>query len=225
MAKRLLKEKAVSLRKKGKSYSEILRLVPASKSSLSLWLRNFPLTEAQIARLQKKKERSIERYIASTRAKRIKRLSQYYRNQRKKHIPLTKNELFLAGLFLYWGEGAKTNRCTISVNNTDPRVVKFMLYWMIKSLGIPKERIKVLVHLYSDMDVEKELNYWSETLRMNRNRFSKPYIKESTRAEINQKGFGHGTCALYSGNTVTKENMLMATEAISDYYNKKLSKI
>ena len=37
----------------------------------------------------------------------------------------------------------------------------------------------------------------------------KPYIKKTNRSDIDQKGFGHGTCALFVHNTVLKENVLM----------------
>jgi orotate phosphoribosyltransferase-like protein len=39
------KEKAVELRRKGLSYKEILKQVPVAKSSLSLWLKDLPLTK------------------------------------------------------------------------------------------------------------------------------------------------------------------------------------
>ena len=39
------KETAVALRKKGLSYNEILKRIPVAKSSLSLWLRDLPLTK------------------------------------------------------------------------------------------------------------------------------------------------------------------------------------
>jgi len=48
-----LKEKsiAISLRKKGKSYGEILKKIKVSKSSLNLWLRDLELTPKQKERI------------------------------------------------------------------------------------------------------------------------------------------------------------------------------
>ena len=49
-----LKEKAIRLRlEKQLGYSSIRKLVPVSKSTLSNWLRNFPLTEERIRELKK----------------------------------------------------------------------------------------------------------------------------------------------------------------------------
>lgn len=105
----------------------------------------------------------------------------------------------------------------ISLNNTDPQVLKFTLYWMIYALEIPRGRIKVTLHLYNDMDVKKEMRFWSDELKLPLSQFSKPYIKESARANINHKGFGHGTCGLLVSNILLKERIMMSIKAISDF--------
>ena len=46
-AKDDLRETAVAMRKEGRSYREIRDVVGVSKSTLSLWLRDVPLTEDQ----------------------------------------------------------------------------------------------------------------------------------------------------------------------------------
>lgn len=220
MTKFLERTKAIELRRKGKSYSEIKRIMEVSKSSLSLWLRDVPLTSDQIKRIKGDKEKAIERFIEAMRFKREKRLSSYYEKQRKTWLPLSDRELFLAGLFLYWGEGNKASRHTISISNTDPTMLVFSLIWMIKSLNIPKGSIKASLQLYSDMDIEKAINYWSCILGIPRSQFNKSYIKKSTRSSIDQKGFGYGTCTLFAQNTVIKENLLMAIKSIADYHLK-----
>ena len=83
------------------------------------------------------------------------RLSEVYNKEKKKLLPLSKRELFLAGLFLYWGEGTKANKGELVISNTDPKVITFSLHWFIKILKVPKKKIKILVHLYKDMNIEK----------------------------------------------------------------------
>lgn len=219
MAKIIERRKVIELRLQGKSYSEIKKIVNVSKSSLSLWLRNVPLTEDQILGLKEKKERAIERYIETMKLKRLKRSSLYYKDQVKKWIPLSDREVFVAGLFLYLGEGNKASRNSIGITNTDPSVIKFALYWIINSLKVPREKICISLHLYSDMDVEKESNYWLKELQMDRSFLRKPYIKKSFKTGLDQKGYGHGTCGIFVHNTVIKENILMAMRAIIDNYS------
>jgi hypothetical protein len=225
MTKFAERSKVRQLRKEGKSYSEILKIIKVSKSSLSLWLKDIPLTEDQIKRIKGNKERAIERFIETMKLKRQKRLLDYYTKQKEKWLPLSDRELFLSGLFLYWGEGNKASRNTVSVSNTDPNVIKFSILWMIRSLNVPKNKIKVSLQLYSDMNIDKSIDYWIKELNIPIEQFNKSYIKTSTRSLIDQKGFGHGTCSVSIQNTVIKENLLMAIKAIADFYSEKVKNL
>ena len=218
MTKFIERTKAIQLRLEGNSYSEIKKQIDVSKSSLSLWLRDIPLTNKQIRRIKNNKEKAIERFRETMRHKREKRLSGYYKKQKKRWFPFSNREQFLTGLFLYWGEGNKASQHSISISNTDPGVLKFSLHWMRKSLKIPSQSIKVYLQLYSDMNVEEAINFWSMELGIPKNQFNKPYIKVSTRSLIDQKGFGYGTCNIVAQNTRIKENILMTIKAISDKY-------
>ena len=46
------KQRALALRRQGWSYNDILKEVGVSKSTLSLWLRDVPLADEQIAALE-----------------------------------------------------------------------------------------------------------------------------------------------------------------------------
>lgn len=210
------RELAIKLRKQGWSYGEILQKLKVSKGTLSLWLRDYPLNTEQIVRLKSKKSETIERYIRAMKEKREKRLETYFQEQREKIMPLNARDLYIAGIFLYWGEGNKVSRNTISINNTDPAVVKFALKWIVEALGFPKDKVRVFIHLYADMNIETELQYWSKMLEIPRTQFVKPYIKQSLRTSLTQKGHGHGTCGVRVDHTSTKERILMTIRAISE---------
>lgn len=217
------RRKVITLRKEGKTFSEIKKIVRVSKSTLSIWLKSHPLSDEQLLKVNKMKYRAIERFRETMRAKRKKRLENYYKEIKHKLLPFSKKNLFIAGLFLYWGEGNKASSHTISINNTDPSVLKFTRYWYSKALDIKEKNMKIYLHLYKDMNIIKEINYWSSQLRIPKSQFIRPYIKESNKSNIDQKGFGHGTCALVVHNTVIKEKILMGIKCIADYYSKKIS--
>ena len=61
MAKEKLKQKAIKLRRQGKTYSEILTEVPVAKSTLSLWLREVDLSITQKQRITEKKKKSTKK--------------------------------------------------------------------------------------------------------------------------------------------------------------------
>lgn len=217
---------AIELRKQGKTYSEIKKQLGTAKSTLSDWLSTYPLTQKQLLLL--KEERIIKRALANEKTtitkykKRQERLTNIYQREKKRLSLLTNKELEIAGLFLYWGEGVKNLQGSISINNTDPLVLKFVLFWYIKSLSIPKEKIKVNLHLYNDMNVKFEMDFWSQELAIPLTQFNKPYIKKSTRNMINQKGFGHGTCGLCVNDVRLKEQILMGIKAIAEHYSKQI---
>jgi hypothetical protein len=225
MTKTELHRKALILRRQHKSYSQIKQILKISKSTLSVWLRKYPLSDKDIKALRDNSQIRIEKYRATMQKKRILRNAKYYKEEKIKWLPLTEKEMFIAGLFLYWGEGNKSQRSTISINNTDPSVMKFALFWLVKGLNIAKEKIQVFLHLYDDMNINEEINYWSQELNIDKQQFSRPYIKKSKKSSLDHKGFGHGTCGIRVNDTILKERILMATKAIADYYNAKISSI
>lgn len=224
MSKILLREKAIAFRLQGYTYGQIKKELIVSKSTLSVWLQKLPLTEKQIEILsqnkQRAKELSIERFRNTCQSKKLTRLKEIYQKQSKEFLPLSEKELFLAGVFLYWGEGEKRHG-PISISNTDPKVVKFALYWMLHSLRISKEKIRVNLHLYRDMSIVESIKFWSDILDIPKSQFRKPYIKKTTREGMTYKSFGHGTCKLYAGSVPLSEKIAMTIKSISDRYGAK----
>ncbi len=226
MAKIIDRQKAIKLRKQGKTYGQIREELGINKSTLSDWLSKYPLSKEQLALLGHNRAHSrqvaIEKTTITKRKKRQSRIQSAYEEQKKYWVYLSQKELEIAGLFLYWGEGSKRLNGSVFINNTDPSVLRFALYWYIKGLHIPKEKIKVDLHLYSDMNIKEEIAFWSKTLNMSLSQFRKPYIKKSTRINIDHKGYGHGTCGLNVNDVLLKEKIMMGIKAISDYYALKL---
>ncbi|MDD5221176.1 MAG: helix-turn-helix domain containing protein [Candidatus Pacebacteria bacterium] len=215
------REQAILLRKQGFSYGMIKQIIGVSKSTLSGWLKNYPLSEKRIELLRSHNQQQVERCRETKRRKKEDRLQTTYRNQKRRLLPLTAREFYLCGLFLYWGEGAKTHESTLSISNSDPAIVNFFIKWVTVALKMPREKIKIDLHLYKDMNIEKELNFWSEILNIPRNQFIRPYIKKSESTRINHKGsFGHGTCNARIGNARLTEQVLMGIKAITDKYRR-----
>lgn len=214
-------EKALAFRKQEMSYSQIKKILGVNKSTLSYWLRNYPLSKERIRELRDYNERRIERFRETMGKKKEKRLKEFYKEQKKIIFPLNKREFYLAGLFLYWGEGSKAAVAKLSISNTDPSVINFYIKWLTKCLKIPRNKIKIHLHLYNDMNINKEIKYWSKELNIFTKQFTKPYIKKSSKKRINHKGsFGHGTCNAGIGGARLTEKIHMSIKAISDKYYK-----
>lgn len=210
---------ALELRSQGKSYSQIKGDLGVSKSTLSRWLRGRPLSKESIRQLRDRNELRIERFRETMRGKRFARLNDYYEKEKTALLPLTNKELLIACLFLYWGEGGKSQPGDVSISNTNPEIIRFSLYWLTVILKVPKEKIYVKLHLYKDMDPTSERTYWNRELGVALTQFKNPYIKESARVGRTYKGlYNHGTCNLYVGSTNLKSKIMMSIKVIADHY-------
>ena len=56
------REKAIKLRKQGKSYSQIKTIIGVNKGTLSYWLKDFPLEEKRLRELRDWNQVRIEHY-------------------------------------------------------------------------------------------------------------------------------------------------------------------
>lgn len=196
------------------SYSQIKDGIGVSKSTLSTWLRDFPLSNERINELRANNPRRIERFRNAMKAKRDRSFDEVYKKVGSEVGALSKRDIIIGGIFLYWGEGSKSSGYTTSVSNTDPDVLKFFIKWL-GLFGVKKETLKVSLHLYKDMNIKKEIDYWTKELNIPRRCFRKPYIKDSTLSGLSYKnGFGHGTCNVRYFNKDMWQYIMMALKYI-----------
>ncbi len=220
MARPKDREKAIELRLQGKSYSEIKRKLGLNKSTLSGWLTSYPLSQEQAEKIKNDRPRWIENFRNTMAKKRSKLNELAYDEEKKFWLPLTPREVLLAGTFLYWGEGTKAGSSHVVISNTNPKVIQFSLYWLKHSLNIDQSKIYVRLHLYSDMNIQQETDYWAKLLNLPKENFKAPYIKKSQRNGLTYKSFGHGTCNLLYLNVRIKRKIMKSIEAIGDEYSK-----
>jgi hypothetical protein len=82
----------------------------------------------------------------------------------------------IAGLFLYWGEGTKSARDLVAFTNTDPVMIRFFIKWLAL-FDIKKDKLKIKLHLYSDMEVDEKISFWSKYLNIKKIQFQKTIHK------------------------------------------------
>ena len=217
MSKIKLRELAISLRKQNLSYFQIKERVNVPKSTLSSWLHPYPLSPENIKRLRAHSEIRIEKFRHTMQNKRKERLEKIYNIEKNKMHKLTKHERLIAGLALYWGEGRKTDWATTSITNTDPQILQFFIKWLKSVHNIKPTDMRVALQLYSDMDIQKEITYWSDVLKLPTTQFIKPYIKSSISSRINHKGaFGHGTCAIMVYGVELKQKIMIQLKIMAE---------
>lgn len=221
-----LREQVIKLRiEKNLSYSKIRKKLGVPKSTLSYWLREFPLSEERILELRhqgwKKGEASRERFRATMRRKRELKNQEVYNKYRERFAHVSRETFFVAGLILYLGEGHKKDYTKLNLANTDPKIVRFFIQWLEEFLGVPKEKLKLSLHLYENMDIEKEKKFWQKELEIQKNQFYKPQVRKLQKASFSyRESYRHGTCSIYIGGVEKHREVLMAIQAFLDEYTK-----
>ncbi|WP_149828680.1 hypothetical protein [Streptomyces tailanensis] len=178
-AKDDLRHRARELRLQGWTYDQIQVELGCSKSSISLWVRDLPKPE---------RKRSPEE--ASAIARRGWEATLQRREEERQHAKsaaqqavgdLTEREVFLAGVTLYWAEGAKdksySRRERLHFINSDPNVIRFFLRWL-DVVGVERERLRFRVSIHESADVAGAEEFWAGLVGVDRAAFQKATLKK-----------------------------------------------
>jgi hypothetical protein len=184
MTKKEFKKYAISLRKKGKTYSDILSEVPVAKSTLSLWLREVGLSKVQKQKITKKRIEAGKRGGAKRHEMRLEKTKRIFAKAKKDINNVTKRDLWIAGVMLYWAEGTKEKESNTGVSlefgNSDPRMIQLYLKWLDKCLKIERERItfRLFIHENARKDLKKVLLFWVGKTHFPKKHFVYTYFKK-----------------------------------------------
>ena len=171
-----LKIKAIKLRKKGLSYGEIKKKVPVSKSALSLWLKNIPLSTEQRKKLYTNSILNMARGPQSQRERRIREIAEIIKEAEKEiKLPLSFETYRLIGAFLYWAEGSKTTG--FKITNSDPHFIFFMVRWLEKIFKISPRNLKAWLNIYSQQNDLEIKRFWSQLTNIPLEQFGKSFVK------------------------------------------------
>ena len=195
-----LKNKAISLRKEGKTYSEILKAVPVAKSTLSLWLRSVGIAKAHEQEFTEKKRLASLRGGQARHKQRLELVDLITKEAEKDVGQMTKRELWLIGTALYWAEGSKEKDyhpgSMLSFSNSDYRMISLYLKWLQNVLGVKMKDItcEIYIHdMYKNV-VGRFRQFWSQKTGLPISYFDRVYFK---RNKINTKRRNQGD--LYNG--------------------------
>ena len=96
-------------------------------------------------------------------------------------------------------------------------MIRAYIKWLIQT-DVPKEKIIIRLHLYSDMCIEKEVRYWSRVAGLSISLFKKSYIKKSKLSELTYPSRGHGTCNVIVQNRDIAERVHQSLKYIRNLY-------
>ncbi len=211
---------AFKLRREGKTYREIQKLLGISRSTLCDWFKNEEWSRhIKKTNTDKNIKLSIER-LEKLHAGRRLMLDKKYKaveQDAEREFEIYKNDpLFMGGLMLYAGEGDKTSRNLTRLSNSEFYLHIVFISFSQKFLNIGRDKIKFWLLLYPDHDIEKNIEIWSNKLGINKSNFYKSQVivgKEKKR----KLQYGVGNSIILS--TSLKKKMLKWLELCRVYFN------
>ncbi len=84
----------------------------------------------------------------------------------KKKLNKEDENLLGLGLGLYWGEGNKKNKYSIRVSNTDPRLIKKFMDFLVRICGVKRDEIDFSLLIFNDISVDSVKNFWMKELNI-----------------------------------------------------------
>lgn len=150
------------LRSQGWSIPELKKKFKIGHGTVFRYVKNTEI-------LSKYKDKWLSKRKSSV--SRMNQAREEAKQKAEKHIrTLNKKELILALTSLYWAEGGKRD---LSFINSDPEMVQFFVSGLTSLLDVPRERIRINIRIYEDMDVEICKKFWLQTTKLDESSFGK----------------------------------------------------
>jgi len=176
------KERAIALRKKGLSYRDILTEVNVAKSSLSLWLKDLPLTKNEKYALKNRKDANIShgriKLAGILSQRRLEREAVWFKEAQIDFHKNISNSLFQVGITLYWAEGTKRSNQWNFINS-DEDMLNIMLDWLDHFSKYSRKNIRVRLYMHKLYAHESCEAWWQKQLSVPASQFSRTVYKPS----------------------------------------------
>ena len=215
------KKKALVLRKRGESLKSIASQLGVSKSSVSIWVRDVPLSMEQLKFLGQKgfTSEAIEKRRTTRNANEKIKRDKVMQEGAKNIRALSKNDLRIIGLCLYWGEGGKTVRGMARISNSDPAVIKVMMRFFREICLVEEKKFRGSLHIHSHLESHKAEKYWSTISGIPQSQFYKTYAIPSIASKGKKDTLPYGTFDIYVCSTKLFLEIIGQIEKIKEVLN------
>jgi transposase-like protein len=162
--KTIERERARALRAEdGLSIKEIARRVGVSTASVSVWVRDIELTEAQHEALHGQNAAYYRLHKGREIASAHRRNQRLQAQESGRALARRADPLHVAGCMLYWAEGTK-NRNQIRFSNSDPEMVRFFVLFLRTYFDVRDQDVRLTCNLFADhVERQREIErHWLE---------------------------------------------------------------
>lgn len=174
---------AQTLRQQGKTFRQVATQLHAPLSTIHLWTKHIQLTKAQLRAIQQNHQHSFRKgqilAIQKQRQHRKQEKDKYLQQGKALIGKLTRRELLLTGVALYWAEGFKKDS-RLGFANSDPKMIKLFLRWLIDICKVPKKDIRLRVGLNEQYINQAPLIVakWSKITKVPLSQLQKPFFQK-----------------------------------------------
>jgi hypothetical protein len=204
----------------GYSIKQIAALVGVARSSVSLWVRDIPLTEKQHQALRARNpiynQQLAGRATTSTRRRAERRRYQ----EHGRALARRGEPRHAMGCMLYWAEGTK-DRNQVRFSNSDPEMVRAFVAFLRSYFALRDEEIRLTCHLYADhLERQREVeDFWLDVAQLPRSSLCQSivnvYSKYSSKKRLNK--LPYGTCRLVVHRTRVVQSILGAIQEYAGF--------
>jgi hypothetical protein len=215
------RERARSLRRElGLPVKEIARRVGVSVSSVSLWVRDVPLTPEQEAALDARNPaRNAQRNGAANNAKRC-RAERAAAQEHGRALARTGDALHIKGCMLHWAEGSK-RRNAVMFTNSDDAVMALFLRFLRECYGVADDRVTLSVNCFlgNGLTIDEIQDWWLRRLQLPISCIRTPAINRLSTASKRLKGnvLPYGTARLAVHSTFIVQSIYGAIQEYAGF--------
>ena len=207
-------------RDEGRSIKEIARLLGVSTSSVSHWVRDVELTDAQHSALQARNrlhERQCLARAAMAAKARARRVAAQQEGRRRAR---SLGRCYVAGCMLYWAEGSR-NRNRIVFTNSDPAMAQFFVEFIREFFDIDRERLRLTCNLFADHEARQQEieNFWLRTLGLPRSCLCKSTVNHYSRYSQKKRRnkLPYGTCRIVVHSTEIAQTIYGSIQELAGF--------
>lgn len=205
-------------RDEGRSIKEIARLLGVSTSSVSHWVRDVELTDAQHSALQARNRLHERQRLARAAMAAKARARRVAAQQEGRRRARSLGRRYVAGCMLYWAEGSR-NR--IVFTNSDPAMAQFFVEFIREFFDIDRERVRLTCNLFADHEARQQEieNFWLRTLGLPRSCLCKSTVNHYSRYSQKKRRnkLPYGTCRIVVHSTEIAQTIYGSIQELAGF--------
>ncbi len=198
-----IKEKIISFRKKGLTYSEIKKSIGIEipKSTMSTWCKGLvlPVFYKEKVRLivNKNLKKARKKSIISKRKKKQDYLNSLFFKNKQVDIKIKDFDVAKIALaVLYLGEGGKRENGALVFGNSNPDIIKLFLKLLRYCYKIDESKFRCTLQCRFNQDVLGLEKFWQEITQISFEQFYKVQIDPRTIGKPSKKKDYKGVCRI-----------------------------